>query len=161
MIYIYAGLALAALVAAVYALWLRPWLKGQAWAKPFFAWVEPLEIALFKNSETILFARLKVAVGLLLAALTYMSTFDITPILPLLPEAWRPHAQAVMAMLPLILSLVGMADERLRNTTTKPLELVALPLESKPIPPQVAIAVAEADIAKEAAVEVVKAREAA
>lgn len=153
-------LGLAALL-TVYALWLRPWLKRQAWAKPFFAWVEPAEIVLFKNSETILFARLKVAMGLLLAALTYLSTFDITPLLPLLPEAWRPHAQALMALLPLILSLVGAADERLRNTTTKPLELVALPLESKPVPPQIAIAVADAELAKEQAVEVVKQRDAA
>lgn len=158
---LYAALAAAIFFAVVYALWLRPWLKRQQWAQPFFAWVEPLEIALFKNSETILFARLKVAVGLLLAALTYLSTTDISPILPLLPEAWRGHAQAIIALLPLLLSLVGMADERLRYTTTKPVELVALPLESKPIPPQVAIAVAEADMAKEAAVEVVKQREAA
>lgn len=158
---LYAVLAGLAALLTVYALWLRPWLKTKDWAKPFFARVEPLEIALFKNSETILFARLKVAIGLLLAALTYLSTIDISPVLPLLPEAWRPHAQAVMALLPLLLSLVGMADERLRNTTTKPLELVALPLESKPVPPQVAIAVAEADMAKEAAVEVVKQREAA
>jgi hypothetical protein len=158
MIYIYAGLAMAALVATVYALWLRPWLKAQPWAAPFFAWVLPLERALFKNSETILFARLKVVTGLLLALLTYMSGVDLAPVLAVLPAAWQPHAQAIIAMLPLLLSLVGMADERLRNTTTKPIEIVAT--EGKPVPPQVAIAVADAELAKETAVEVIKAAEA-
>jgi hypothetical protein len=120
--------------------------------------VLPLERALFKNSETILFARLKVVTGLLLAVLTYMSGVDLSPVLAVLPAAWQPHAQAIIAMLPLLLSLVGMADERLRNTTTKPIEIVAT--EGKPVPPQVAIAVADAELAKETAVEVIKAAEA-
>ena len=157
---LYAVLAGLAALLVVYALWLRPWLKTKAWAKPFFAWVEPLEITLFKNSETILFARLKVLTGVLLAVLTYIGTVDLTPLMPFIPAAWQPHAQAILNLLPLLISLVGLADERLRYTTTKPVELVALPTESKPLPPQVAIAVADAEMAKETAVEVVKQREA-
>ena len=46
----------------------------------------------------------------------------------------------------LVITLVGMADEKLRNSTTKPLELVAAPDQA--VTPQVARAIAVADEAK-------------
>ena len=142
-------------VATVYAIWLRPWLSNQPWAKPFYDKIAPIERALFKNSETILFARLKIFVGLALTVLTQLGTIDLTPVMPFIPEQHRGLATIAINLLPLAISLVGMLDERLRNCTTKPIELVALP-ENKPLPPQVAIAVAKADIARENAVETVK-----
>lgn len=147
---------LAAVLAAllvVYALWLRPWLKTRPWAAPFYAWVEPLELALFRNSETILFARLKIVVGVTLTVLTEMGTLDITPMMPLIPEQYRGTAQVAFNLLPLLISVVGMADERLRNTTTQPIELVAVKKDALPI--QARIAVADAELAKEQAVEIV------
>lgn len=133
----------------------RPWLKAQPWAARFFAWVEPLEIKLFKKSETILWARAKMVTGLLLTALTMLGGIDLSPIMPYIPEAHQGLVKFAMNLLPMALTLVGMIDEKLRNTSTKPLELVALP-ESTPLPPQVAIAVADAELAKETAVAVVK-----
>lgn len=44
----------------IYAMWGRAWLKRQPWSQGFFDWIEPIELVLFKKSETILFARLKI-----------------------------------------------------------------------------------------------------
>jgi hypothetical protein len=137
----------------------RPWLKAQPWAAPFFAWVEPLEIRLFKKSETILWARAKMAAGVLLTGLTFLGGIDFSLLMPYVPEAYRDLVQFALNMIPMALTLVGAVDEKLRNGSTKPLELVALP-ENTPLPPQVAIAVADAEIAKETAVAVVKQDEA-
>jgi len=152
----YAVAALAILL-VVYALWLRSWLQAQPWAAPFFAWVGPIERALFKKSKTILFARLKIIVGVGLTVLTQMGTLDLTPMMPFIPEQYHGVAQVAFNLLPLLISVMGMADERLRNATTQPIELVALP-DDKELPMQVRIAVAEAAMAKETAVAVVKER---
>lgn len=148
----------AALVSTLIYVMIRPWLKEQPWAAPFFKFIEPIEIVLFKKSETILFARLKVLVGALLTLLTTVGTVDLSLILPLLPEKHRGIAQAVINLLPLGISVVGLMDERLRNTTTKPIELVALP-ENKPLPLAVEMAVQVADQAKVEAVNAIKAEE--
>ena len=147
-------LALSVLL-TVYALWIREWLKAKPWAAPFFAWIEPIEIALYQKSEVILFARLKVLGGLLLAMLTNIGTIDLTPLMPFVPEKWQPYVHAVFNLMPLILSAVGWFDEQLRKKTTKPIELVAVPAAS--VTPEVAVAIAQADEAKEQAVATVKA----
>lgn len=151
-----AFLAIAALtgLVTVYALWARPWLKAQPWAAGFFARVEPVEIMLFKNSKTILFARLKIVVGIALTVLTQVGALDLTPMLPLLPEQHRGLALVAFNLLPLIISLVGMADERLRNVTTEPIALVSVNKDT--LPPQARIAIADAEMTKEQAVEIVK-----
>ena len=148
-----------ALIALVlwYAIAGRAWLKSKPWALGFFAAVEPIEIALYKKSETILWARLKMVVGALLTVLTTLGAIDVTPIMPLVPEKYQATVHAVVNMLPLLITLVGMADEKLRNETTKPLELVAVPDQA--IAPQVARAIAKADMAKiDAVVAVVEAK---
>lgn len=137
-----------------YAL-VRPWLKAQPWAAGFFAAVDRLEILLYKKSETILFARLKMLTGVILMLLTQLGTIDLTPLMPYIPEAHRSLAQFFINLLPLGVTIVGMMDERLRNTTTKPIELVALP-ENKPLPAEVETAVAVAEQAKAEAVAEVK-----
>lgn len=141
---------------AIYAAFIRPWLKSKAWAKPFFDWIEPIEIALYKKSDTILFARLKVLTGLLLTALTQIGTINLTPLYPVIPDKWEPYLNAAFNMLPLIISFVGWMDERLRISTTKPIELVAIK-EAGPVSPEVASAIGMAEAAKAQAVEVVKA----
>lgn len=145
------GLAL-----GIYAAWGREWLKSKPWAAGFFAAIEPLELALYKKSETILFARIKILSGLLLTLLTQLGTIDLTPLMPIIPDKHRGLVQILFNMLPMAVTLVGFMDERLRNTTTKPLELVALP-DNKPLPPAVADAVAIAEQAKIEAVAEVKA----
>ena len=119
-----------AVICALIALWvvvLRPWLKKQAFAAGFFAWIEPFEIALYKKSETILWARTKVVIGVALTALTQAGMIDVTPFLPLVPEHYQGLVQVAFGLLPMIISAIGMVDERLRNVTTKPIEVVAAP----------------------------------
>ncbi|KRP85969.1 hypothetical protein AOQ73_36445 [Bradyrhizobium pachyrhizi] len=63
---------------------LRPCLKKQVWAQSFFAWIDPIELALFKKSETILVGRLLWIGGLFVtfydAAATFVHSLDLTPL---------------------------------------------------------------------------------
>jgi hypothetical protein len=138
-----------------YALHGREWLKAKSWAQGFFAFVEPIEIFLFKKSETILFARLKMLTGLLLMVLSQIGTIDLTPFMPFVPDQWEPYVRAVFNLLPLIITAVGWMDESLRKTTTKPLELVAVPDKVVAETPKLAEAVAMADATKVEAVAAV------
>lgn len=145
---------IAALVAffVVYVLWLRKWLKAQWWAQPFYTLVDPIERVLFKKSETILFARLKQLIGVLLAFLTSIGTIDITPLMPFVPDKYEPMVRAAFNLLPLVLTVMGMIDEKLRNAVKSPIEVVALP---ELVPPEVARAVQVAAAANAEAVAVV------
>lgn len=153
--------ALASVAAIVYAMWGRAWLKKQPFAKPFFDFVEPIELFLFKNSETILFARLKIFTGVMLAVLTYMGAFDFSSVAfvrALIPEEHQKifdgAVAAVPVIVPLLISLVGAIDEWLRNRTTKPIELVAV--NESTASAEVKEAIEAADAVKAEAVAVVK-----
>lgn len=138
-----------------YALQGRGWLKGKPWAQPFFAWVEPIEIVLFKKSETILFARLKVVVGAVLTLLTQIGSIDLTPLMPFVPEKYQPYVNFAINLVPLAISGMGLLDEKLRNATTKPIELVAIPEKVVAENPEIAEVIAVADMAKAEAVQIV------
>ena len=138
-----------------YALKGRVWLKTKAWTAPFFAWVEPIEIALYKKSETILFARLKIVSGLLLTVLTQIGTIDLTPLMPFVPEKWAPYVHIAFNLMPLIISVIGAVDEKLRNGVTKPIELVAVSDKAVAESPKLTEAVAMADATKVEAVQAV------
>jgi hypothetical protein len=97
-----------------YILWGREWLKSKSWAAGFFSWIEPIEIALFKKSPTILFARLKMLTGLILMALTQLGTIDLTPIMPFVPEQYQGIVHVAFNLLPLVISVMGVMDEKLR-----------------------------------------------
>ena len=121
-------IAIAVLVLVLwYALSGRAWLKSRPWARPFFAWIEPIEIALFKKSETILFARTKMLIGVVLTVLTQLGSIDLTPIMPLVPDKYATLIHTVLNLLPMLITVMGFIDEHLRNATTKPIELVAIP----------------------------------
>jgi hypothetical protein len=135
-----------------YALGGRAWLKSKPRAQKFFAAVEPVEIALYKKSETILLARLKMLLGATLAALTALGQIDLTPIMLFVPEQRQELVRALFNLLPLIITLVGLMDERLRRMTTKLIELVAIPDNVVEFNPLVAQAVAAADATKVEAV---------
>lgn len=136
-----------------YAVEGRPWLKSKPWAAGFFAFVEPFERVLFNKSETILFARLKMFTGLLLTLLTSLGTIDLSPIMPLVPDKYAGVLRIAFNLLPLSLTLVGWADQTLRNGTTLPIEIVSMP--DKDITPKVAEAIAIAAATKAEAVAVV------
>jgi hypothetical protein len=137
-----------------YALHGRDWLKQQPFAQGFFEFVEPIEILLFKKSETILFARTLSGLGVVLTFLQQFDGINLAPILPLVPEAWQGVVTIAAGCLPLVISLLGMVVEWLRNRTTKPIELVAVPDKVVAENPAVAKAVAQAEVSKDAAVAV-------
>lgn len=138
-----------------YALHGREWLKSKSWTQGFFAWVEPIEIMLFKKSTTILFARLKVVTGVMLTFLTQLGSIDLTPLMPYVPDRYEPYVRVAFNLMPLIVTAMGMMDEKLRNITTLPIELVAVPDKVIAENPKVAEAVAMADATKIEAVAVV------
>lgn len=144
--------ALAALI-ALYAVWLRPLMRKTTWGVAFLDYVEPIERVLWWKSETILWARLKIVSGLLLTLLTQLGTLDITPLMPLVPEAYQGVIKVLWNMLPLVVTAMGWIDERLRKDTTKPLEIVAMRTDA---PVEVKLAAQEAALATAQAVETAK-----
>lgn len=133
----------------------RTWLKRKPWTAGFFALIEPIEIFLYKKSETILFARLLTVLGALLSFLTFLGTIDISPLMPLIPDEWESAVKASYNLLPLTISILGFIVEWLRKKTTAPIELVALP-EKVLEKPEVAEAVQAAEVAKVEAVAAVQ-----
>lgn len=152
-------LALIVALGFIYALVLRPWLKKQAWAQRFFAWIDPLEAALFKKSETILFGRLLWVGGLFVTfydgAATFIHSLDITPLTTRIFDWLQVPPDMRNLSISAFVGILGLLINRLRKTTTKPLELVAVP-EAK-VTPAAAAAIAQADAAKDQAVQVVQA----
>jgi hypothetical protein len=138
-----------------YALQGRAWLKTKPWADSFFAWIEPVEIALFKKSETLLVARLLSFLGVILTFLTQIGSIDVTPIIPFVPEKYAMSVQIGFGCLPLLISGLGFIVERLRNLTTKPIELVAVPDKVVAESQKLTEAVAMADATKVEAVQAV------
>jgi hypothetical protein len=150
-------LALLVALAFIYALVLRPWLKKQPWAQGFFASVDTLESALFKKSETILVGRLLWIGGLFVTfydgLATFVHTLDLTPLttrifdwLQIPPDMRNLSATAAIG-------IIGLLINRLRKTTTKPLDVVALPQSQ--VTPAAAQAIAKADDANQQAVQAV------
>jgi DMSO/TMAO reductase YedYZ molybdopterin-dependent catalytic subunit len=92
--------------------------------------------------------------GIILMLLTQAGTIDLTPFMPFVPEAYTPYVHVAVNMLPLVLSVMGWIDEQLRNKTTAPIELVAIPDKVVAENPRVAEAVAMADQTKTEAVAV-------
>lgn len=137
-----------------YALSGRDWLKSKPWANGFFEFFEPIEILLFKKSETILVGRLLQVLGGILTFLTFVGSIDLTPILPLVPEKYQAMVNGIFSCLPLVLNGLGAIIEWLRNRTTKPIELVEIPDKVVAENPRVAEAVAMADATKKEAVAV-------
>lgn len=157
----YAILAVLALagVALLYALVVRPWLKSKTWAKGFFDLIEPMELALFKKSETILVGRLLwVASGLVTVydlAAVFMQSMDLTPITTRVFDFLHVPADLRGVCTTAFITALGLLINWLRKRTTKPVELVAVQ-ESK-IDYGTQIALNRADAAKEDAVAAVKA----
>lgn len=109
-----------------YALQGRDWLKEKPWAQGFMDAIEPVELFLFKKSQTILVARLLSVLGALLTVLTQLGSVDITPLMPFVPDDYEPYVRVAFNFLPLIITGLGAVIESLRNNTTKPIELVAV-----------------------------------
>jgi len=141
---------------AFYVAWLRPHMQKTSWGQSFLDKIEPMERALWWKSETILWARAKIVVGLLSTALIQAGQIDIEPALPLVPEQYRSFVRFIWGVLPLCITMMGFVDERLRKETTKPLEVVAMRTDA---PVELKAAAAEAQVQMKAIVAEVKATE--
>ena len=73
----------------LYVLFLRNWLKEKSWAKGFFALIEPYEIILWRKSETILWARFLIVLGLIPPVLEQLGELSGSGIDRLLPEKYQ------------------------------------------------------------------------
>lgn len=140
-----------------YALFGRTWLKEASWAKGFFAAIEPIEILLFKKSETILLGRL-MWVGSLLVSLydglaLFASSLDLTPVTTRVFDILHVPQDMRGLAVSALLTGIGLAINWLRAKTSKPLELVAV--ADKDVTPRAAEAIAMADATKTEAVQVV------
>lgn len=139
---------------SAYVVWIRPWLRKKIWAQPFFAAIEPIEIALWGKSETILRARAKMALGIILTTLTQIGTLDITPLMPIVPEDYRTMVTVAFNLIPMIITIGGWMDEKMRDDTTMRREMVAVPMNASP---EVKAAVVEAKVANEVAAAIIAA----
>lgn len=137
----------------IWVVWGRAWLKSQSWGWSirFFAAIEPIEIALWSKSETVLWSRFLAFLMALSGFLTWLGSIDVTPLYVLLPEKYHPW----LTVLPFVtVGLLGIVNEILRRQTTKPLEIVAVPDDA---PIELVAAIAEAEVAKDNAVAEIKA----
>jgi hypothetical protein len=140
-----------------YALAGRKWLKNKSWAQGFFAWIEPLELALYQKSETLLVGRL-LWVGSTLVTIydglaVFVQSLDLTPLTTRIFDALHVPQDMRSLSISALVGIIGLIISWLRKRTTKPLELVAIP-ETK-ITPAAAVAMAQADVAKDQAVAAV------
>lgn len=145
-------LAILVPVAAWYVLKGRTWLKS----KPWMQWLytsrvgEWTEINLFSKSESVLWGRFLQFVGYGCTLILQFGDVDLTPLALVLPEG----LQWVPPVAPIVISVAGHIQVKLRKDTRTPLEIVALP-EAEKQKPEVAAAIESLDKAKvEAAVAV-------
>lgn len=114
-----------------YALKGRAWLKTKSWAEPFFAWIEPIEIALYKKSETILMGRLIWVGGLFVtaydSAAAFLPNLDLTPVTTRIFDALHVANDMRALATSAFIAAIGLAMTWLRKRVTKPLEEVAAP----------------------------------
>lgn len=141
------ALAVITVALALYVVWLRPWMKTTAAGAAFLAKIEPMERALWWNSETILWSRFKVFMGTVLTVLVGVNWNAVAPILP------ADSREIVMALPTILLAIDGLIGEYLRKQTTKPLEIVAMRTDA---PEEVKVAAAEAQAANAQVVEAAK-----
>lgn len=157
MTYFLLTLALTVALILLYALFGRQWLKRQSWTAGFFAWIEPIEIALFKKSETILVGRLLWIGSLLVTfydmAAVFLSSLDLTPVTTRVFDFLHVAPDLRSVVTTAAITVIGLLINWLRKRTTKPLEVVAV--AAKDITPAVAQAMVDAEVSKDVAVAAV------
>jgi hypothetical protein len=143
----------------IYALVVRPWLKTKPWTAGFFAKIDSLELVLFKKSETILVGRLLWVGGLFVTfydgIATFVQSLDITPITTRIFDYLSIPPDMRNLSVTAFVGILGLLINKLRNATTKPIELVAVSDKAVAANPKVAEAIAMADATKTEAVNVV------
>jgi hypothetical protein len=142
------ALTVITILVALYVVWGRKWLKARTWpwSKRFFELTEPIEIALWGKSETILWSRFLQLMGAVAAFLAWFGALDMSPYIALVPEKYQPWLLAAPFA---AITLSGVISELLRRSTSRPLEIVAV---SDNAAPAVLAEVQKAQAAKEEAV---------
>lgn len=142
---------------AWYVLWGRTWLKP----KPWMQWLyhsrvgEWAEIYLFSKSESVLWGRFLQFVGYGTSAILTFGNVDLTPLALVLPE----NLQWIPPVMPVVLSVAGHIQVKLRKDTKTPLDMIAMS-EADKQKPEVKAAIKGLDKAKvEAAVAVASVKE--
>lgn len=124
------AILLITLIVMVWVAWGRAWLHSKRevwpWANKFFQAIEPVEIKLWGKSETLMWARFKMLIGIVMTTLVQLQQIDLGPIKPFLPEKYKAWLEVAVDFTPLTLTVLGYIDEQLRKGTTQPLELVAV-----------------------------------
>jgi hypothetical protein len=155
------GITLALILAALvwYAIKGRAWLKTKPWAVKFFAWIEPVELALFKKSETILVGRLLWVGGIFVtlydSVAVFASSLDLTPVTTRIFDALSIPQDMRGLTVSAFFAILGLLINRLRAKVSQPLELTAISDKDVAANPKVAEAIAMADATKAEAVNVV------
>jgi hypothetical protein len=78
--------------------------------------------------------------------MTQIGAINLAPFIPFVPEKYQTWVNIAVNAMPMLLSVVGMIDEWLRNRTTKPIELVAV--KEATAAPEVKSAIAQAECGK-------------
>jgi hypothetical protein len=140
-----------------YALAGRRWLRSTALGARFLDWIEPVEIVLFKKSETLLIGRLTwLGAGIVSAydlLAVFASSLDLTPITTRLLYFIPDDLRGVVVSAGI--AALGLMISWLRKRTAKPVELVAAPTTPETIAVEAKVEAANAEAV--AVVEAVKA----
>lgn len=150
-----------AIVLFVVLLWYvlvgRAWLKSRPWAVGFFVWIEPVEIRLFKKSETILVGRFLWFGGFIVTAYdsiaVYAGGLDMTPLTTRFFDLLKIPDDLRGITVTGLIAAIGLLINWLRKRVTQPLEVVAV--AAKDVTPAVARAMDVAEVAKDQAVAAV------
>jgi len=156
MIYVWSGIFIVCALLTYFVWGGREWMKARY--PRFFTAIESIEIVGWKKSRTILWARFKVVLGLFLTALTQLGEIDLTPLMPLVPEKYQGRAQIAFNLLPMVISVAGAIEEKIRRGTDTPLEIVALPeaaIEASPVLQEVVAKAVEVKVEAKAIVPTV------
>lgn len=145
------GIVLASVAVFVLVL---PWMRRQqsGWARRFIDWIEPFELRWWKKSETVLFSKalewtgiVTFVLDILIRVTGFIADLDPLMLAPLMPQHSEYIGPALYA--------IGLVNRMLRERTTKPTELVAVPSNA---PVEVQVAVEQAASMNAVAVQIVQ-----
>lgn len=143
------ALAISTTVIVLWVVLLRPLMKASPWFDWLFDVIEPFELWVYNKSGAILWARWQQFLGIVLTLVGLFGGIDWTWAAPLTPD-WM---DGYLPLIPVVLMISGTIAERLRRVTTEPLAVVALP---NVLPIEVAGAIANADYAKNQALDAIE-----
>jgi hypothetical protein len=123
------------------------------WSQGFFDKIESFERNVYLKSESILWARTLTGVGVLVEFLIQVGQFDISPFIVFIPPDYQVYATVFIHVAPIVVSVLGVIQERLRRDVTKPLTVVAM---ADSAPPEAHAAAADAEAVMKDTVNIIE-----